>query len=403
MFISRILRLAAREISIVWSDWRLTVIVFAMPFLYTLLLGYLYFPKRVLHIPTYVIDNDKSVLSREVIQAAGRNEYVKIIKEVNSVDEFRKANLERKAFICFVVPENFESDVKKGRRVRLLGLVDGSNLLISNSAYKVVASVAGTYSAGVVIKKMKMKGAPGDHAMTNAIPIETGVRTWYNPAYTYTDFILPGLIGAVIQQITLIGCALAYARERQHGLVHTVFKITSSPFEVLFSKALLYTSINMITAFGAYSLIFKVFGVPIAGSIFLTYLLLFTFIFALVALGVCVSVLCKDETFATEVLMLLSLPSFLLSGYTWPTFSMIPVIKVISYVFPLTHFAMPIRTVVAQNGNFNMIRGELLWMWSLATISYIVAYFVIRGVMKKAKREMAVVSPAPVAENDTEE
>jgi ABC-2 type transport system permease protein len=388
MFIKRFFQLSARELKIVWSDWRLTVIVFAMPFIYTLLLGYLYLPKRVIQIPTYIVDKDNSTLSRDIVQAAKQSEYVKIAGYADSIDDFRKANLERKAYICFVIAEGFERDIKKGKRVKVLGLIDGSNLMISNTAIKVVSTIAGTYSVGVEMKKLGMRGTPSEHIMTAAMPIDTGIRTWYNPAYTYTDFVMPGLIAAVIQQIALIGVALAYAKERQHGLVPTVFKITSSPLEVLASKAILYTAINMFTAFGAYGLIFIRFGVPMGGSLFLMALLLFTFIVTIVALGICVSVLCKDETFATEVLMLLSLPSFLLSGFTWPTFSMIPTIKFISYILPLTHFVMPIRTVVSQNGNFSMIRSDMMWMWTVATICYVLAYIVIWRVMAAAKKTL---------------
>ncbi len=389
MVINRMLRLARRELEIVWSDWRLVVLVFVMPFAYTILLGSLYLPKRVTEIPTYVIDQDNSALSREIVHAVDRHEYFNVTGRAASETEFRRAVIDRKAYVCVIIPPHFQSDIKKGKHVKLLGLVDGSNLLISNSAYKGVATIAGTYSTGVEMKKLGMRGTPGEYLVTNAMPIDTSVRVWYNPAFTYTDFIMPGLIAAVVQQIALLGVALAFTKEMSHGLVPTIFKITSSPLEVLATKGILYTSINMFTAFGAYSLIFLLFGVPLTGSVFLLALLLFVFIIALVALGLCVSVLCKDETFATEVLMLLSLPSFLLSGYTWPTFSMIPAIKAISYVFPLTHFVMPIRSVVAQGAGFATIRGEVLWMWSLAAISYVIAYVVIARVMAAAKRNIA--------------
>ncbi len=389
MVIDRMLRLARRELKIVWSDWRLVVLVFVMPFAYTLLLGYLYLPKRVTEIPTYVIDQDGSALSREIVRAVDRHEYFEVTGLAASETEFRRAVVDRKAYVCVIIPPHFQSDIKKGKNVRLLGLIDGSNLLISNSAYRGVASIAGTYSAGVEMKKLGMRGTPGEHILTSAMPIEASVRVWYNPAFTYTDFIMPGLIAAVVQQIALLGVALAFAKERQHGLIPSILKITSSPLEVLATKGLLYTGINLLTAFGAYSLIFLVFKVPLNGSAFLMALLLFVFIVALVALGLCVSVLCGDETFATEVLMLLSLPSFLLSGFTWPTFSMIPAVKVISYIFPLTHFIMPIRSVVAQNAGFSVVRSEVFWMWSLAAVCYATAYVVIARLMSVARKSMS--------------
>ena len=141
------------------------------------------------------------------------------------------------------------------------------------------------------------------------------------------------------------------------------------------------------------------FGLRPDGSMFLVGVILFVFITGIVALGVCVSAVCGDSVFATEVLMLVSLPSFLLSGFTWPDFSMLPVIKGISWVLPLTHFIMPLRTVFMQGGDFSTVRHELYWLWTLAAVSYVVAYLVIYRTMKAARPETAAAAETglPVA------
>ena len=42
------------------------------------------------------------------------------------------------------------------------------------------------------------------------MPIESQPRILYNPTFSYAAFILPGVLGAVVKQITLLGVALAY-------------------------------------------------------------------------------------------------------------------------------------------------------------------------------------------------
>jgi ABC-2 type transport system permease protein len=391
MFVNRILRLMKRELEIVWSDWRLVTIVFVMPVLYTVLLGYLYLPKVVTEVPTLIVDQDNSTLSRSIATAAESSQTFRIVGYAGSVDEFRQAVLRRRAYAAIWIPNDFERDIKKGRPVKLLALVDGSNMLISNNILKGMTRLGGTYAAGVEMKKLNMRGTPAEHALGTAMPLSAETRIWYNPSFNYTVFILIGLIAAVVQQIGLIGCALAYAKERNHGLVPTVYRITTSPLEVLASKALLYSAINTTTALAAYTVGIKLFGIHLGGSLALVVLLILVFTFTVVALGICVSTLCRDETFATEILMLLSLPSFLLSGFTWPDFAMIPVIKVLNWILPLTHFVMPLRTVFMQGGGFADVRGDLFWMWSLAAISYAIAYVVIWRTMEASKK------PAPDA------
>ena len=393
MFAMRILRLMGRELRIIWTDWRLCVLVFIMPVAYTLLLGYLYLPRRVSEIPTYIVDQDHSQLSRSIVTSVERNETFRVVGRVDSVDDFRSAVQRREAYAAVWIPPHFERDIKKGRPVKLMTLVDGSNMLIANTALKGAARIGGTYSAGVELKRLNMRGAPSRHTMGQAMPVEMVTRTWYNPTYNYNTFIMIGLMAAVVQQIALLGCALAFSHEREHGLVPGIFRITESPLEVLTAKGILYTAINMVTAFAAFGVGVARFGLVMHGSLWLMALLLFIFITAIVALGIAVSAVCGDSVFATEALMLVSLPSFLLCGFTWPTFSMIPAIKVISWVLPLTHFAMPLRSVFMQEAGFDVIRDEVLWLWTLAALSYIVAYVVIWRVMAR-ERPVLQVMPA---------
>jgi len=396
------LRIIKRELKIVWSDWRLTVMIFAMPVLYTALLGNLYAERRVTRIPAYIVDQDNSLLSRSVANAVSRNETLRFAGYLPNLDEFRTKVIRREGHVCFVIPKNFERDVKDGRKAKLLSIIDGSNLLLSNSAYKAATTISQTFSVGVLTKKLTMKGTPGEYALPAAMPIESVARVWYIPSFEYFGFIMLGLVGTVVQQIALIGVALAYARERQHGLIPGIFKITSRPLEVLATKAILYTAINLSTAFAAYALTIYHYHVKIDGSMLMSAMLLGLFIFTIVALGVCVSTLCKDELFATEILMLMSLPSFLLSGFTWPVFAMTPVIKFFNWILPLSHFINPLRAIATQNGTFADIRGDVLWMWAVATISYVVAYLVVWSTMAAAKRRMDAGLPPDCGYHITE-
>jgi len=128
--------------------------------------------------------------------------------------------------------------------------------------------------------------------------------------------------------------------------------------------------------------------VPVQGSIWAFGALLSMFIIAIVALGILASAALRDELFATEALMLVSLPSFLLSGFTWPQFAMVKGILILSQILPLTHFLMPLRSVLTQGAGLGAIRGELYWLWGLASGSYVLAYFVIRHYMQRAWRDV---------------
>ncbi len=386
MFAIRILRLIKRELTdVVLSDWRLTIMIFIMPVAYTALLGFLYMEKRVSEVPVMIIDHDNGALSRSIATAVDRSDAMRVVGMASGMDEVREAVLSRKAYAAIWIPPDFERDIKKGKQAKLLTVADGSNMMLSNTVVAAMARVAGTFSAAVEMKTLNMKGAPSDHLQNKAMPIDGATRVWYNPTYNYNTFVMVGLISVIVQQITLVGCALAFARERQHGLLPQILKITDSPLEVLAAKGIFYTVVNLITALAAFWMSLKYFGINFYGSAWLFFMMLTVFIIAIVGLGICASAILGDELFATEALMLVSLPSFLLSGFTWPDFAMLPGIKFISWILPLTHFIMPLRTVFMQGGGFEHIRSDMLWLWTLAAASYLIAYVVIWRSMANAR------------------
>lgn len=380
----RIARLISRELKFLLSDWRLLSILLFVPFAYSILFGYVYQPKRVSAISTWVIDEDHSELSRTIRDGISRSDTFAITREDGSMAEFNLATQQSEAFVCFVIPRDFEADVKKGRTGRITTFIDGSNMLISNSAMRSAAEIGGTFSVAVQMKRLAMRGTPSEYTQISSQPVETVTRVAYNPAFNYMDFLLPGLIATIIQQVTLMGVALAFAKESELGLFGQVLSITKSPLEVLIAKGFTYTLINLLTSALVFLIAIKGFGVSIAGSLPLFALLLAIFIVALVAMGLFISAIARDQLFATQLLMLIAVPSFLISGFTWPQQAMIPAIRVISDALPLTHFVLAMRQIIVQGADISIIRPHLLWLWCLTGISYLLAWFVIRGKMKRA-------------------
>ncbi|HEY3375942.1 MAG TPA: ABC transporter permease, partial [Armatimonadota bacterium] len=282
MVIIRIARLCWRELRSLAADPRLLLILVATPVLYTVLFGCLYGTKRVTHIPTWVIDEDRSALSRTITVAAANDETLRVVHVGGTLEEFRQACVRGDAYACLVIPRDFSRDVKRGKSVRLLTVIEGGNMIIANSVTRAGAEIGGTYNVGVQMKRLSLRGTPSMYALPGAMPIESATRVWYNPAYNYMDFLLPGLIGTIVQQVTLLGVALAFAREREKRELVTVLRISRSPLELLVAKGVVYTALNLTMAALSYAIAVRVFGVEMHGAAGLFALLLAVFIVALV-------------------------------------------------------------------------------------------------------------------------
>ncbi len=384
MSLVRIARLIARECKFLFTDWRLLLILLFVPFAYSILFGYIYQPKRVSAISTWVIDEDHSELSRTIRDGISRSDTFSITREDGNMEAFSAATQKSEAFVCFYIPKEFEADVKKGRTARITTFIDGSNMLISNSAMRSAAEIGGTFSVAVQMKRLAMRGTPTEYTQQASQPVETVTRVAYNPAFNYMDFLLPGLLATVLQQVTLLLVALAFAKESELRLFGQILAISKSPLEVLIAKGLTYTVLNLAVSLLVFLLAIKGFGVTVVGSLPLFVLLLTIFISALVAMGLLISAVARDQLFATQVLMLIAVPSFLVSGFTWPQQAMIPAIRALSDALPLTHFVLAMRQIIVQGADISIIRPHLLWLWCLTGVSYLLAWLVIRGRMKAA-------------------
>lgn len=380
--LTRIRKLLAREWRLMTIDWKLPLVIFLFPMLFTFLFGSIYVEKKVTQVPTWIVDQDRSSLSRSLRDSIKFHEAFRVVHEGGTVDEFKEANRLDQAHACVVIPPHFERDLKHGRATSLVGIFDGTNFLVSNSAYRAVTEIGLGYSVGVQMKRLAMRGTPSGFAQGAALPIHPVSRIWYNPSFNYLNFLLPGLLCLVIQQVVVVGVALAFSREQEEGLFGEALRITDSPFELLTAKTLFYFLVNMIGAPGAF-LVARSFGIDLKGLGLLLGVVLPLFLFAGVALGLCFSLFIPSQVTATQVLMILAAPSFLISGYTWPQMSMVPWVRFLSNLAPVTHLALPVRQIGMQGGNLSSVLPHLLWLWGMAAVGYSVAYVGLQAALSK--------------------
>jgi ABC-2 type transport system permease protein len=89
---------------------------------------------------------------------------------------------------------------------------------------------------------------------------------------------------------------------------------------------------------------------------------------------------------ATEILMVIATPSFILSGFTWPLSQMPVWVQGIANVIPLTHFLKAFRILIIEEGSFSQTFGaisSLLIIGSICgTLSYIALYFKRKSILK---------------------
>lgn len=342
----KILAVATREWQYIRGNRRLLLIMCLIPTLYIVFFGIMYSNHVVKNIKTVILDDNRTATSRTVIQAFRDSEKFAVVGEVSSEDELRELLENRKVTAAVVLPRDLDTEIKKGKGSQVLVVVNGTNMLFSNAVLSAANEIVSTLSAGISIKSLEggQNLLPGKAAST-ALPLSYRLRIWYNPTFNYSNFLLVGLACTALQQVVMLYMAVAIAREKELASLKELVSSGCRAHQVVLGKMLPYFLLNLVSANVVLLLCFTLFQVPFRGNYLVLQLLVCVFLLSVLSIGVFLSVVCKNELEATQIAMLVAIPSFLFSGFTWPVQSMPLAAKVISSLLPLTYLVTDVRDI----------------------------------------------------------
>lgn len=399
----RIGKLISEEWMHILKDRRLFLILFFVPIMYTVLFGSIYMHHKVTEMATVVIDEDQSPLSRQIIQAFEQSESFHITKEYHSEEEVKRALSSGEAKVGLIIPSNFEAKLKHGETLPLLTLIDGSNMMISNSATKGANEVITTFSMGYSMKKLQLQqGLQSEQVMNTLSPIPYRYRIMYNSAFNYSDFMLYGLMGAILQQVLFLGIALTITREKDGGTWQRFAVWKQNPWRIAYAKTAPYFLINLFNSAVAFVIALYAFGAPLGGSLLVGLGLILCFTFAVSGIGYLISLFSGNQLGATQTAMLIAVPSFMLSGFTWPMEAMPKALQVLGHLLPLTYFLDGVRNVFVKGNDMSVISHDCIALILTGALTYFIAMLLTRFVVfSKKKTEKAAAGAQPALPSGT--
>ena len=199
-------------------------------------------------------------------------------------------------------------------------------------------------------------------------------------------FLWPGVLATVLQQVLLLALALSFASEYENGTFAELTEKTSL-FSMLAVKIIPY----LIMSFGIWLLYWALtfwFRIPINENLGALTLIAGVFVLSVTFIGILVSIVIPNQLKATEVLMVVATPSFILSGFTWPLSQMPVWIQHIASGIPLTHFLKAFRILLVEGGSvsqtFPAVMG-MIWIGVVCGIGSVIALYFKRRQVKKSE------------------
>lgn len=339
-----------------------------MPLVFVLIFGYAV-NTQVEDIKMVVFDLDRTAESRELIAKFSNSNYFQPDIYANNIGDVERLIDSGQAKSAIIIPSGFARELKRGRNAQIQMVIDGSDPTVARTALQSGLLVSKMYSLKTKETDIKKMGA----SVSGFGDIDIRTRVWYNPNMESTKFTIPGLIGLIMQNITIMLTAFALVREREKGTIEQLIVTPIRPGELILGKMIPYILIGCVEFLIALFFGTFWFRVPVRGNILLLIVLGFGFVICALAMGMLISTISKNQLQAMQMSLLLILPSVLLSGFIFPREAMPGIIRMAGYGIPLTYFLNILRGIILKGVGMECLWRDVLVLSLIGIMLLVVA------------------------------
>lgn len=359
--ISRFAAIASKEFIQMRRDRLTFAMVLGIPLMQLVLFGFA-INSDPRHLPTAVLIQDHSPLSRSLTQAMVNSDYFDFTAVLQSEAAATRAIERGDVQFVLQIPPGFARDVLRGDRPQLLVLADATDPAATSQALG---------SLRQLLNRVLERELTGPNAWLRTGPpaAELVVHAAYNPEGISQYNIVPGLMGVVLTMTMVLITALAITRESERGTMENLLATPVRPLEVTLGKIVPYILMGYVQA-GLILLAARyLFEVPMFGSLTLLLAVMFVFIVANLAIGITFSTIARNQLQAMQMGFFFFLPSILLSGFMFPFRGMPIWAQHLGQVLPLTHFLRIVRGILLKGNTLTTIAPEILPMGAFAVVA----------------------------------
>lgn len=326
---------------------------------------------EISHHPYVVYDQSQSPSSRELLSRF-QEPYFRLLDVVYSNREVVEYLDSGKASMAIIIPPDFERKISSDSPATFQVISDGTISLSATVAVMYVAQISGNYTLDLIEQR-------GFGTITRqSIPyINTDSRIEYNPNRTNAWF--SGLVDFIskITMVSLLLTAAAVVREKEYGTIEQLMVTPARSFEIFLSKIIPNIFLIVpLSVVGLVGIMKGFYGLPLAGNIFLFYLVLVLYIFVMSSLGIQIALLAKNLPQAIMMMMFLLMPMIFLSGTFTPTEAMQPWMRWTGMLIPMHYFVDFTFDVLLKGNSLYYVWPSILGLVVLGAALFVSSYII---------------------------
>lgn len=377
-----------QEFRTTFRDQGVLIFFVLVPLVYPLIYSFIYTNETIREVPTVVVDNSRSSLSREYLRKVDASPETSIVAHCADMEEAKLMLKDRKAYGIIYIPAHFSDDIARGKQTQVSIFCDMSGLLYYKALLTANTNVSLAMNADIKMKRAGNTTARQDEI--TAYPIEYEDVTIFNPTNGFAAFLIPAVLILIIQQTLLLGIGLSAGTAREQNRFKDLVPINrhyNGTLRIVMGKGLSYFMVYSLVAVYILCVVPRLFSlnqIAIPGVLTLFAL---PYLAACIFFAMTVSIAIRNRETCMLLFVFTSVPLLFLSGISWPGAAMPEFWRYFSYIFPSTFGINGYVRINSMGATLNEVSFEYQALWIQTGIYFLTTCLVYRWQIIQSRKK----------------
>lgn len=368
----------------IFKDEGTLLFVILVPLLYPVLYSWIYNNEVVKEVPVAVVDCSHSAMAREFVRHCDASSDVKVAYWCNSLEEAKDLVGHQKVYGVIYMPEDFGTRLGRMEQAHVSVYCNMGLMLTYKAIFQTCTAVAADLNSRIQIE---LSGAyTAREGEITASPINVRDVPMFNNTGGYGNFILPGVLVLVLQQVLLLGIGMAYGTSyEKHGFVRLkpMLERNFGLSRIMVGRTLgFFVLFVMLSAWVLLAIprIFNFVHIMPRGEF-----LLFTipYLLACIFFAITFSFIVRQRENVMLLVVFTSVPFLFMSGVSWPKSNIPEIWQWTGYLFPSTFGIQGFVKLNTMGCLFSDIWPEIKALWMQVIVYGALATLVTRWQVRR--------------------
>lgn len=290
-------------------------------------------------VPTAVVDNDNSALSRQMIRNLDATELISINSYYENYHEALEAVKRGEIYGFFVVPDEFEKNAIAGNSPTLTYYCNMAYFIPGTLSFKGFKTIAVSTTGSMATMQLVSSGMDRDAIGALIQPLAVQDHPMGNPWSSYSIYLCNSFAPGVLALMIMLVTVYSICDEIKRGTSIEWLELSrGSMIVALLGKMLPHTVIFSIVGVFIQSLLFGYNHFPMNCPAWVMIVAMVMFVVACQAFALFVSSVLPNLRLALSVVSLLGVLSFSITGFSFPLENMYGAVAIFSNIVPVRYY-----------------------------------------------------------------